>query len=129
MNHTARDQRLWQQADRDMYTGNSAYRCGKQCSGHCHVSIEEWGWMRQEVVHIRAGRCCEWCGAPEASMQGGREVVLTVITTDGREDHASPCRMAALCQSCLAVFVNEQKRQRMAEKAAIKERAKQLSLI
>lgn len=63
---------------------------------------ENWEEISHYIRFVRAGGCCEWCGASSGSLHPvtGSVVVLTVAHLDHDTTHNDEDNLAALCQRC-----------------------------
>lgn len=62
----------------------------------------DWNEISRRIRFERAGGCCEWCGAVNATSHPvtGSKVVLTVAHIDHDTTNNADENLAALCQKC-----------------------------
>ena len=63
----------------------------------------DWKLRSRFVRFVRAGGCCEWCGAKHGKahpVTGSRVVLTTAHVYDDRPEAADLLNLAALCQLC-----------------------------
>lgn len=61
----------------------------------------DWPQIRARII-IRAGDCCEWCGAAnrQSHPETGSDVVLTIAHIDHDTTNNTDANLRALCQRC-----------------------------
>lgn len=83
---------------------------------------ENWKQISEYIRFVRAGNCCEWCGAENRKPHPvtGSAVVLTCAHLDHVPENVAHWNLRALCQRCHLRFDAPVKRKlRAARKQAL----------